>query len=270
MAKGTRSKKSKASSSEIEGSAGESGVAADRIRRKEREFDLITLDEAAGELGKTPAQILDLAFREKIAMAILTGSGKPLFIAAKDVHRFMVDPQAKALVSDFKVSVSPQCGSSVTAPGAPLVFPPEPETEVSILTLRVLRDDVLRFKKESQTARREGEVLRIDLRTGEIFYKGLGVDVTDTPFRLLEVLARSPGLLIPTDTLITKASRYRRGVEINPVQWTKNHKMILMKALRKLVGRKRITREEIDGLITARRGCLRLNLAGDKIVFIEK
>jgi hypothetical protein len=121
-----------------------------------------------------------------------------------------------------------------------------------------------------QVVQRSVEVLRIVCSTRQIFYKGHQIDVSTTPYRLLEMLARSPGTLVSHELLIKKASARGEQFVGSPSRWAKDHKLRLMDTLRGLVGRDGITKQEIDGLISARKSCLVLNLAANQVTVIRR
>lgn len=114
---------------------------------------------------------------------------------------------------------------------------------------------------QTEQAAPDGVVIVLRPSHEEVIYKGLSVDLTRAQFRLLRALAEGPGRFVLRDDLLDKADEGNEWRDINVIKWAKNHKHGLLQSLLKLVGRNGITEDEIDGLVTAGRGRLRLNLA---------
>lgn len=161
-----------------------------------------------------------------------------------------------------RLATADQPGLNVARRLGPLLVDLAAQTDERV---RQARAGVLAPK--STEAAGAGAILRICPGTAQAFYKGLEVKVARTPFLLLATLARSPATLVPHGTLVDRASTRAGEFEGSPSRWAKDHKLALMKAFRSLVGHNGLGHNEIEGVLSARNGCLILNLPAEAIAF---
>jgi hypothetical protein len=235
-------------------------------RAAELRDDLMTLKAGAELLGVDESQLLELAFSERLDLATILQSGRPIFLRQEDVHRFIADPETRLVVNDLEIlHTEPRRLEGGTRTSV-FMLKPEPNSPISRRTLRVLRSDILRTKENLRAAHRSQGTLHIDLRTQQVFYKGHEVIVKWTAFRLLVALAESPETPIPHDKLVKIVSAQVGKAKGSYSRWAKDHKLGLMTSLRKLAGHDGITRQEVDQLISAPMRSLKLNLPADQVI----
>lgn len=103
----------------------------------------------------------------------------------------------------------------------------------------------------------ESAILAFSAPTGQVFYKGYEVGLTEMQFSVLAALARNAGMWISRETLITQVIG---ETVVDPIAWLKNHVFAVRQAFRGLIDTGGITVYEIDGLIEAAQNRVILNV----------
>lgn len=256
------------SAAEIE-AAVEQGVAATAAERASIKADMVTVTAAATLLGVDEVGVLNLAFEDRLSLATVTPLGRALFMLPGAIHAFVADPDSRTQTKDLGMLYDcPPRPTNGYCP-APHCFTPEPTSPVTLRTLRVLRSEVLRVREELIATPLPWVVLQIDLRTREARYRGFLLGLRPTPFRLIALLAESPGTRIPHETLVKKASKHVGACTCAPSRWAKDNKAFVMRALRRLAANGQIKPAEAETLISAHGGALILNLGSDQVRVIR-
>ncbi len=112
-------------------------------------------------------------------------------------------------------------------------------------------------------------ILRFEPRTQQVLYRGHEIRLRKTPYRMFLALARKAGEFVDGDRLMVAVRGSEDRSVGSPVRWMKDHKLSIMRELRKLVGEAGVTEEDIEGLIESRSGCLRLCVRKEEVRIAE-